>query len=59
MSQFTCKNDFTHYTQDEDCGSRRAGASIGAIGKHYGGRERTMTSYNEKLLSGSFKSMSI
>ncbi|RVW75461.1 hypothetical protein CK203_061509 [Vitis vinifera] len=30
--------------------------SIGAIGKPYKGRERTMTSYNEELLSGSFES---
>ncbi|KAL6347006.1 hypothetical protein AAG906_012257 [Vitis piasezkii] len=59
MSQFTCENDFTHCTQDEDHGSRRAGPGIGAIGKPYKGRERTMTSYNEELLSGSFESMSI
>ena len=59
VSQFTCENDFTHCTQDEDHGSRRAGPSIRAIGKHYRGRERTMTPYNEELLSGSFKSMSI
>ena len=32
MSQFTCENDFTHCTQDEDHGSRRAGPGIGAIG---------------------------
>eukprot|EP00261_Vitis_vinifera_P039878 XP_019081121.1 PREDICTED: uncharacterized protein LOC109124050 [Vitis vinifera] len=25
VSQFTCENTFTHYTQDEDHGSRRAG----------------------------------
>ncbi|RVW86129.1 hypothetical protein CK203_038010 [Vitis vinifera] len=59
MSQFTCENDFTHCTQDEDHGSRRAGPGIGAIGKPYKGRERTMASYNEDLLSGSFESMSI
>ncbi|KAL6318099.1 hypothetical protein AAG906_035244 [Vitis piasezkii] len=59
MSQFTCENDFTHYTQDENHGSRRAGLGIGAIGKPYRGRERTMTPYNEELLSGSFESMSI
>ena len=35
MSQFTCENDFTHCTQDEDHGSRRAGPGIGAIGKPY------------------------
>ncbi|RVW84757.1 hypothetical protein CK203_046717 [Vitis vinifera] len=28
ISQFTCENDFTHYTQDEDHGSRRAGPGI-------------------------------
>ena len=59
MSQFTYENDFTHYTQDEDHGSRRAGPGIGAIGKPYRGRERTMNPYNEELLSGSFESMSI
>ena len=32
MSQFTCENDFTHCTQDEDHDSRRAGPGIGAIG---------------------------
>ncbi|RVW64943.1 hypothetical protein CK203_041844 [Vitis vinifera] len=39
ISQFTCENDFTHCTQDEDHGSRRAGPGIGAIGKPYRGRE--------------------
>ena len=39
ISQFTYENDFTHYTQDEDHGSRRAGPSIGAIRKPYRGRE--------------------
>ncbi|KAL6321169.1 hypothetical protein AAG906_012941 [Vitis piasezkii] len=59
ISQFTCENDFTHCTQDEDHGSRRAGPSIGAIGKPYRGRERMMEPYNEELISGSFESMSI
>ncbi|RVW85988.1 hypothetical protein CK203_041452 [Vitis vinifera] len=59
ISQFTCENDFTHYTQDEDHGSRKAGPGIGAIGKPYIGREPTMEPYNEELLSGSFESMSI
>ncbi|RVX11055.1 hypothetical protein CK203_013319 [Vitis vinifera] len=59
ISQFTCENDFTHYTQDEDHGSRRASPGIGAIGKPYGERERTMEPYNEELLSWSFESMSI
>ena len=40
ISQFTCENDFTHCTQDEDHGSRRAGLGIEAIGKPYRGRER-------------------
>ncbi|RVW63597.1 hypothetical protein CK203_057404 [Vitis vinifera] len=39
VSQFTCENTFTHCTQDEDHGSRRAGPGIGAIGKPYRGRE--------------------
>ena len=34
MSQFTCENDFTHCTQDEDHAFRRVGPGIGAIGKH-------------------------
>ncbi|KAL6329058.1 hypothetical protein AAG906_007348 [Vitis piasezkii] len=59
VSQFTCENTFTHGTQDEDHGSRRAGPGIGAIGKPYRGRERMMEPYNEELLSGSFESMSI
>ncbi|RVX18452.1 hypothetical protein CK203_006547 [Vitis vinifera] len=59
VSQFTCENTFTHCTQDEDHGSRRAGPGIGAIGKPYRGRERMMEPYNEELLSGSFESMSI
>ena len=41
ISQFTCENDFTHCTQDEDHGSRRAGLGIEAIGKPYRGREWT------------------
>ncbi|RVW19010.1 hypothetical protein CK203_095020 [Vitis vinifera] len=59
INQFTCENDFTHCTQDEDHGSRRAGPGIGAIGRPYRGRERMMEPYNEELLSGSFESMSI
>ncbi|RVW94894.1 hypothetical protein CK203_034577 [Vitis vinifera] len=59
INQFTCENDFTHCTQDEDHGSRRASPGIGAIGKPYRGRERMMEPYNEELLSGSFESMSI
>ncbi|KAL6330663.1 hypothetical protein AAG906_003274 [Vitis piasezkii] len=59
ISQFTCENDFTHCTQDEDHGSRRANPGIGVIGKPRKGRERTMEAYNEELLSRSFESMSI
>ncbi|RVW64721.1 hypothetical protein CK203_066474 [Vitis vinifera] len=59
INQFTCENDFTHCTQDEDHGSRRAGPGIGAIGRPYRGRERMMEPYNEELLSRSFESMSI
>ena len=55
MSQFTFENDFTHCTQDEDHGFKRAGPGIGVIGKPYRGRERTMTPYNKELLSGSFE----
>ncbi|RVW62088.1 hypothetical protein CK203_058940 [Vitis vinifera] len=54
ISQFTCENDFTHCTQDEDHGFRRASPGIGAIGRPYKGRERMMEPYNEELLSGSF-----
>ena len=39
INQFTCENDFTHCTQDEDHGSRRAGLGIRAIGKPYEKRE--------------------
>lgn len=35
---FTCEDDFTHYTQDEDHNSRRVGPGVGAIGKPYRGR---------------------
>ena len=59
INQFTCENDFTHCTQDENHGSRRVGPSIGVIGKPYRGRKRTMKPYSEELLSGSFESMNI
>ncbi|RVW22644.1 hypothetical protein CK203_100626 [Vitis vinifera] len=39
ISQFTCENDFTHCTQDEDHGFRKAGLGIGAIGNPYRRRE--------------------
>ena len=59
MSLFTGKDDFTHATQDEDHGSRRAGPGIGTIGKLYRGRRRRMTQHNEDSFSVSFESMSI
>ena len=42
LSPFTGEDDFTHATQDEDHGSRRAGLGIGCIGKPYKGRQRRM-----------------
>ena len=59
MSPFTSEDDSTHATQDEDHVSRRAGPSIGAIGKSYRGRQRRMTHHNEDSLSASFESVSI
>ena len=59
MSPFSGEDDFTHATQDEDHGSRRAGPGIGAVGKPYRGRRRRMTQHNEDSFSASFKSMSI
>ena len=59
LSPFTGEDDFTHATQDEGHGSRRAGPGVGAIGKPYRGRKRRMTPYNEDSLSASFESMSI
>ncbi|RVW97523.1 hypothetical protein CK203_058479 [Vitis vinifera] len=56
---FTCEDDFTHCTQDEDHGSRRAGPGVGAIGKPYRGRQRRMMPYNEDSLLASFESMSV
>ena len=46
MSQFASENDFMHYIQGKDHGSRRVGPGVGAIGKPYKGREQTMTPYN-------------
>ena len=40
LSLFTGEDDFTHATQDEDHGSRRASPGIGAIGKPYRGKKR-------------------
>ena len=40
MSPFTGEANFTHATQDEDHGSRRAGPGIGAIGKDHTRSER-------------------
>ena len=45
LSPVTGEDDFTHATQDEDHGSRRAGPGIGAIGKSCRGRQRRMTPY--------------
>ena len=59
MSSFTDEDDFTHTTQDEDHGSRRAGAGIRAIGKPYRGRRGRMAQHNEDLFLASFESMSI
>ena len=60
MSPFTCEDDFTHYTQDEDHGSREVGLGIESIGKPYRGREWTPTPpFNEPLFSASFETMSI
>ena len=56
---FTCENDFTHCTQDEDHESRRVGLGVGAIGKPYRGRQRRMMPCNEDSLLASFESMSI
>ena len=47
LSPFTGEDDFTHATQDENHGSRRAGLGIGAIGKPYRGQQRRMTHHNE------------
>ena len=59
LSPFIGEDDFTHATQDEDHGSRKAEPGIGAIGKPYKGRQRRMTSYNEDSFLASFESMSI
>ena len=59
MSPFTGEDDFTHATQDEDHGSRRAGPGIGAVGKPYRDQRRRMTQHNEDSSSASFESMSI
>ena len=59
MSPFTGEDDFTHATQDEDHGSRRAGPGIRAIGKPYRGGQRRKISYNEDSFSANFKSMGI
>ena len=59
LSPLTGKDDFTHATQDEDHGFRRAGAGIGAIRKPYRGRRRRMIKHNEDSFLASFESMSI
>ena len=59
LSLFIGEDDFTHATQDEDHGSKRASAGIGAIRKPYRGRRRRTTQHNEDSFSTSFESMSI
>ena len=59
MSSFTSEDDFTHATQDEDHGSKRAGPSIGPIGKLYRDQQRRMAHHNEDLFLASFEFMSI
>ena len=59
LTPFTCEDDFTHCTQNEDHGSRRVNPGVGAIGKPYRERQRRMTPYNEDSFSTSFESMSI
>ena len=59
LSPFIGEDDFTHATQDEDHGSRRAGPCIGAIGKPYRGRRRRMVQQNEDSFSARFESMII
>ena len=59
LSPFTGEDDFTHATQDEDHGSKRAGPGIGTVGKPYRGRRRRMAQHNEYSFSASFESMSI
>ena len=59
MSPFTGEDDFTHATQDEDHGFRRASLGIGAIRNPYRGRQRRTTQHNEDLFSTRFESMSI
>lgn len=62
LSPFSCEADFTHATEDEDHGSRRAGPGIGAIGKHYSRRKRgqnTSSQQDVDSLSSNFESMSI
>ena len=59
LSPFNGEDDFTHATQDEDHGSRRAGPGIGAIRKPYRGRQRRMAHHDEDSFSVSFESMSI
>ena len=54
---FTDELNLTHATQDDDHGSRRAGAGIGAIEKKYTPRERgqkIMSTLEEDSLSATF-----
>ncbi|KAL6316853.1 hypothetical protein AAG906_022571 [Vitis piasezkii] len=59
MSPFTYEDDFTHYTQNEDHGSRRTSPDIRTIGKLYRRREQMMTPFNEELFLVGFEFMSI
>ncbi|KAL6319052.1 hypothetical protein AAG906_001525 [Vitis piasezkii] len=59
FNQFTCENDFTHYTQDEDHGSRRASPRIEAIGKPYRERKQMMTPYRRTQFSDSSNKVNV
>ncbi|KAM1623848.1 hypothetical protein PS1_022264 [Malus domestica] len=62
MSLFTGEANFTHATQDDDHGSRRAGPGIGARGKDYTRRERgkgTLSSQEDDSLSITLDSVGV
>ena len=59
LSPFISEDDFTHATQDEDHGFKRADTGVGAIRKPYRGRQQRMTQHNEDSFSASFESTSI
>ncbi|CAL8993799.1 unnamed protein product [Prunus brigantina] len=58
-SPFTVEADFTHATQDEDCGCREAGPGIGAIGKQYSKKRSQPINPSKEDMAISFGSMSI